>query len=373
MKILHIIPDLQKGGAQRICLDICNELNNKPGIEVLLLNLYPLNEYENLSKNLKRVICGSRVYPSLSGKTIADLTDFKNIITKFKPDIIHSHLFEAEILSRFEVNANIKYITHCHDNMHQLENMSFKTFKEKKSITNFYEKKLLIKRYKKSHNRFIAISTDTHNYFTRVLPKSFSNRISHLPNAINFEKFFNPNTPEKKSKIKISSVGSLVDKKNQIFLIDVAKILRLRGIDFSIEIFGDGPNRNLISEKIEKENLKDVITLHGNIEAVEKHLHDSTLYVHPATYEPFGLAILEAMAAGLPVISLDGKGNRDIIENGVNGYIISQKNPLLFAEKIIELINNRDLFEKISNNAKLNAKKYDIKNYTEKLLQFYKQ
>ena len=49
-----------------------------------------------------------------------------------------------------------------------------------------------------------------------------------------------------------------------------------------------------------------MITLHGNVDFVEKYLWDSDIYVHPALYEPFGLVLLEAMAAGLPVVSLDG-------------------------------------------------------------------
>ena len=64
------------------------------------------------------------------------------------------------------------------------------------------------------------------------------------------------------------------------------------------------------------------------------------IFIHPATYEPFGLVIIEAMAAGLPVISLDGKGNRDIIKHKVNGYIFQNQNAVKFGEALIKLKEN---------------------------------
>tara|TARA_B110001450_G_scaffold256450_1_gene286993 strand:- start:2600 stop:2857 length:258 start_codon:yes stop_codon:yes gene_type:complete len=79
------------------------------------------------------------------------------------------------------------------------------------------------------------------------------------------------------------------------------------------------------------------------------------------------------MAAGLPVISLDGKGNRDIIQHKINGYIFQDQNAEKFGNQIIELISNMDLYQKISKNAKQFAQNYDIKNYTEKLIKIYNE
>ena len=77
------------------------------------------------------------------------------------------------------------------------------------------------------------------------------------------------------------------------------------------------------------------------------------------------------MAAGLPVISLDGKGNRDIINNNVNGIIIKDENVDLFANNIIALFENNKLYKKFVDNGHIAAKKYDIKNYTDVLLNNY--
>ncbi|MDB4091086.1 glycosyltransferase family 4 protein, partial [Crocinitomicaceae bacterium] len=93
---------------------------------------------------------------------------------------------------------------------------------------------------------------------------------------------------------------------------------------------------------------------------------------HSATYEPLGLVLLEAMAAGLPIITLDGKGNRDLMEQGKNGYMIHQQDPKEFAQKIISLVENKGKYAEISNYCKEYVKQYDIKEYVNKLLALYK-
>ena len=80
---------------------------------------------------------------------------------------------------------------------------------------------------------------------------------------------------------------------------------------------------------------------------VEDYLKNANLYVHPANYEPLGLVIIEAMASGLPVISFDGNGNRDLMIHGENGYIFQEENAKLFAEKIIDLMNDSEKYEQI--------------------------
>ena len=77
------------------------------------------------------------------------------------------------------------------------------------------------------------------------------------------------------------------------------------------------------------------------------------------------------MASGLPVISLDGRGNRDIIFNGKNGFLILKNNTNLFFEKILFLKNNPKEYEMMSNFAKTFAKTFDIINYVDRLTEIY--
>ncbi len=375
MKILYIIPNLRKGGAERLVLNICNELQKRQDIKVKLITFSDINEYQFLTKNIEWEVVPSKVVPSITGKPVIEIDNYIKAVKNFKPDIIHSNLFEAEITSRKHIFSDVAYVTHLHDNMKQFRNFSLKIILKKERFTDFYEKKLIISKYKQCKNNFIAVSKDTYDYFKQTLPKNLYNNIVLIPNAIDFNRFYtdmaNRKSDYKSEKIKLITVGTLVKKKNQIFLIDVIKYLTKKGYNVCLDILGEGNERKAIESKINSETLQDKIILRGKVEKVEDYLWESDIYVHSAVSESFGLTTLEAMASGLPCISLDAKGNRDIVINNYNGYLIAKHDYKEFAEKIIRLIENKQLYQQISDNAVNTAKKYDIKEYADKLLEYY--
>ena len=84
------------------------------------------------------------------------------------------------------------------------------------------------------------------------------------------------------------------------------------------------------------------------------------------------LTLIEALASGLPVITLNGGGNKNLIIQGMNGYLINNPNVNEFTNKIIELWQNKSLLKKQSRYAKQFAKQFDIINYCNKILNIYK-
>ena len=167
-------------------------------------------------------------------------------------------------------------------------------------------------------------------------------------------------------------MGSFQEKKNQQFIVAIASELKKKGVDFEISLLGDGLMRTQVEEKVKRYNLSDCVVFHGNVSHVEKHLWESHIYLHTARYEPFGLVFLEAMAAGLPIVSLDGKGNRDIIEEGLNGFMFFEEDPNKFAGAIICLANDRHLYRRMSDYGKNYAKKFDMKVIVENFIRFYR-
>ena len=100
-------------------------------------------------------------------------------------------------------------------------------------------------------------------------------------------------------------------------------------------------------------------------------LWNSDVFVFPSFSDGFGLVLLEAMAAGLPVIALDGRGNRDIMKDGENGFMLKEQNATVFVEKIELVYKNQELYDKLSRGALQTAKTYDISEYVEKLMVVY--
>lgn len=367
MRILHIIPSLNKGGAERLVLNICNELTNHPKVEVMLITFRAENAYQFLTETINWKIIPSSVSTSLSGKMNVNVSLLQKTIEEFKPDIIHSHLFETEIVLCQINYPTAKYFVHFHDNMVQFENLTWRTLMSKQSITNYFEKRIVLKSYKKRSTHFIGISKNTLTYIQRVLPTSFQKTL--LNNAIDII-LFHPKQNIKKH-LRLTMIGSLVDKKGQVLAIETISELNKCGIDIYLDLLGEGPDRNKLASLIDEYELNEKVQIHGNVDHPEKFLNDSILYIHTAKYEPFGLVLIEAMACGLPVVCTDGKGNRDLIQEGANGFMVWERDPKLLAEKIELLINDVEKRKEMGIYARKFSEDFGIEQYSIKLLELY--
>lgn len=372
LKILHIIPTLNKGGAERLVLDICNQLSEINHVQVKLVIFRNEVKYDISDYQFDIKVILSKISLSLIRKAKFEVSELDRFISNYQPNIIHSHLFEAELISRTITYTSAKWFSHCHDNMIQMRQFSLSTLFKKAFLTNYYEKRYLFKRYKINQGtQFIAISNHTSDYFKKVQALY---EVTLLHNSINVNRFKRPIelTKSNSEEIRIVNIGSFVKKKNQTFLLDIILALNKIGIRTKTYFLGDGPTRNEVEEKAKALGVSDQCFFEGNVNKVEQYLWNSDIYLHTATYEPLGLVLLEAMAAGLPVVTLDGGGNRDLMINGKNGYIFSEENAEMFAEQIIELINDSKKYKEITCYAKEFAQQFDIKNYCEKLITIYK-
>lgn len=369
MRVLQVIPDLRKGGAERIVIDISNELIRR-GVQVLLLNFKPENHYSFLTENIQRAVVPAQFVPSATGQPFAKLDAYSRVLKEFKPDIIHSHLYEAEMVTRQVIHPGIKYVSHLHSNLDQFRRLSPRAILQKTLLANFLERRLLFAQYRKCANNFIVISNHAMQYYAQELSADLR-RLKILNNAIDYKRFFKKSPNRIQTPVRLVTIGRLDENKNHIFLLQVVRFLKNENIDVRLDIFGEGPSRKKIEESRSLLELGETVTLHGNVNRIEQHLHHAHLYVHAARSEAFGLTIVEAMAAGLPFVMLDANGNRDIAENGKNGILLAEENAANFAQAIKQLISNPERYAEMSEYAKTSAAKFDIIPYTDRLLEYY--
>ena len=368
MKILHIIPSLAKGGAERITLDIVAGLAASPGVEVALVVFRNENSYSFLTKEIDFKIIPSYYIPSLKGKGKKEVRELQEFIDAFQPTVIHSHLFETEmVLTQIKLSKEVKRVVHFHDNMFQLKKINFKRRVKKATLTNYYERQLVLKSWRKVNTQTIAISKDTENFILGNIPKRF--KTTFLKNGINVSRFETGRAIAKENRLVI--IGSLVDKKGQQLAIETMAELVKRGFDYQLDVLGDGKNLKKLARLIEKLELEQHVFLHGNVDFPEEYLHRAKIYLHTAKYEPFGLVLLESMAAGLPVVCTDGYGNRDLIKEGGNGFMVEDRNPSLLADKVELLMGDDNLRENMGDFANRYAHKFDISIYIKELMQLY--
>jgi glycosyltransferase involved in cell wall biosynthesis len=366
MKIIHLIPNLRKGGAERLCIDTCRALQEKEGVEVLLIQFSPENAYSFLTEGLNRKVIPSQVIPSIRGKSTIEIGELQQEIHTFQPDVIHVHLFESlMVASHLKFHGHL--VVHFHDNMVQFENFSWRTVLTKRAFTNFLEKQIILRKLGKRNVTYLGISTHTFEFMDKVLP--LNSRKKKLLNAINTKLF--DTTKDIVKKNELTTIGSLVPKKAQQIAIQTIAELIKRGISVRLNILGEGSEKNKLQQLTKELNLEENIQFHGNVDDPERYLMQSLIYIHTAIYEPFGLVILEAMAAGLPVVCLDGKGNRDLIREGENGFMIWEQAPKLLADKIQFLLENEDHRQRMGENAYRFAQQFGIRSYLNSLLEIY--
>ncbi len=368
LKIIHIIPNLAKGGAERICLDICVELQ-KLGHEVILILFENINEYEDISKDISCQLVEISKNFSVRNYESKEFQSLKKIVKEFNPDVVHTHLFAAEIVWKL-TGIKIPSIFHIHDNI-----KVFHPFKEgvlkKASWVKWYEKTKYSGLLKTQPTCFLCISKDTYNFITYHIAQKNGSKIKLIPNAIDTNKF-KCQIRSDLTSINLVTVGSLVLNKGHELLFNVVlELKKLTNKNVSLTVVGDGIEKERLLRISKELKIEKNIFFTGKVNNPEEYLRRSNFYIHGSLSESFGLVLIEAMASGLPVFSTDGGGNRDLIENGRNGYIYSSRNPKRIAKDIYYLSESISKYTEIAQSGLDFSQSYDIKEYGENLVQLY--
>lgn len=103
------------------------------------------------------------------------------------------------------------------------------------------------------------------------------------------------------------------------------------------------------------------------------YYHSADLFVFPSFIETFGMVLIEAMAAGLPVVTSNVPGCRDVIKDGYNGLLAEAGNTEMFAKKILTLLNNKELYQQMVLNIESFIKEYDWQIIAQKYRELYKK
>lgn len=169
--------------------------------------------------------------------------------------------------------------------------------------------------------------------------------------------FYIPNmldsVPDQLSKLnekRLISVGRLSREKGYEDLLDVFKLIHQEEPSWRLDIIGDGAQKNLLGDRIFNEGLKECVTLHGFQDKtfINNLLSKSSIYLMTSVTESFGIVLIEAMSYGLPCVAFDSaEGATELIQDGVNGYLISYRNKEEYAKKVVELIRNKKLRTKL--------------------------
>ena len=371
MKILFVIPTLLKAGAERMLVNICNELAKNKNIEVAIFLIWNANEYVNeLDKRVHVESGGIEFKFSMYRKDIIINKKYVDFVTSYSPDIIHSHLYYGDLLAHSYFHKSSIYISHLQNSIiEEYNGLVLKDIFKRKMWANLYEYKWVMKRYKKFNTNFIACSDGAKEFHNKYIKLG---KIVTLPNASSMPKIEYKYKVMNKA-ITIIWVGRLTDVKRPQMAIKIAEKLKNNGLNFKLKIAGFGSEKDNCLSLIKDLGLNDYIQMVGLIDDMESFYKEADIMIHTAIYEGLPLVFIEANSYGIPIITTDCMPNNEFIDDKKNGFIIKSENPLDYFQIINKMLQDPGYYQKISNNSIEYSKKFSIENFTNKMLNYYSE
>jgi glycosyltransferase involved in cell wall biosynthesis len=295
----------------------------------------------------------------------------KKILKQYSPELLHLHLWNpGSCRYGFWAAARNKtpIVTTEHDPF------ALKGFKK-----NFKRKSL----EKTAHT--ITVSGANYGQMLKWYPES-KGHISVIHNGIDleaFEKQLMHFTTQEKQKIRSKLFGATPD---DTVLLTIAALHPRKGIKYLIRamrkiveqknstklvIIGEGPEKKELEKLTEKLQLQKHVRFLGRQENIPKILKSSDIFVLPSVKEAFGLVLLEAMAAQLPVVAARVGGIPEIVEDRKSGILVPPQDEDALAKHILMLINNRPLREKLAFLGHHRVKMFDAEAMVEKTKKVY--
>ena len=270
-----------------------------------------------------------------------------SITKKEKIDIIHSNtyspVFAAQLCSTI---TNTPHIATIHDVYYTSQDDFWQKWSKQKDLPKttttlgpFIEKLVL----KMPVNLFHTVSEKSKSDIKKI---NSNKRVVVIPNGLNPE-IYSKNIS--KVKNQVIYVGRLVFYKNLPIIIESFKNVVREIPDATLIIVGDGPMKEELYKLTLKLNLEKNIVFQGNIsdEQKIKAISESQILLNPSLVEGFGIVVLEGFACKKPVIVSDSKPLSELINDGMDGFIVKSDSVLEWSEKIIELMKNPQKAEKM--------------------------
>lgn len=324
MKILYVITSLGYGGAEQVVCNLADSMFEL-GHEVKIVYLTGNNLIQPLNKEIETIHLGLKNIGSLF-KAYFTLSYF---IEKYKPDVVHSHMIHANLLTRIvRLKTPIKKLICTAHSANE---------------GGFFRMAL----FRITHN-LSDVTTNVSEYASNVFIKKKAVRnqdIITIYNGINVNDFKYCETAKKhialelniKSDTKILlAVGRFHEAKNYPNLIKAIKQLNEYCHNFVLIIAGDGELRPMLEQQIKNSSLERNVLLIGRRSDIPKLMSAADVFVLSSDYEGLPTVLIEAMACEAHVVSTDVSGAREIINK--YGKIVPPNDSVALCDGILEAL-----------------------------------
>lgn len=352
IKVLFFLPNFGTGGTEKIVLDLCMNID-KTVYEVEVCSFFP-GEYDHVLNNIaikkhnlvkeSDHIGNFKVFKAV--RFLLRILRLRNILSNNNIAILHTHhlgpLIHAFILFRI-FKMNIQWIHTEHsvpDLQKDYRSLPFR-------ITNPLRGPKIL----------TGVSNSVTLFYLKEA-KISKKKCFTIPNGISFKVFSKKYDCLKKREelgfltqdTIIGSVGNLRKEKNHRNMLLAFLLISKNCPNFTLVICGDGECRNDLEALARNHGIENQVRFLGHRLDVPEIIATFDVYCLPSFYEGMPVSILEAWAAGKPVVATDVIGIRDLVTDQYNGILVPSNNPKKLAEGIINILQNGELRKKIQTN-----------------------
>lgn len=353
--IFLCIPTLRNAGAERFVTELACTINRERySVHVVVTGIFEANTafYQKLIDEEIEVV------DATANNYVKQIAIIRKLLRHYKPVIVHSNVSSALHiilpLALSGVKAKHLFTTHS---------MGYRIFAGiKKKLMGF------------CFSRSIVVPVAICDTVKKSLEEAYGlpeKKIECVYNGVDTDRF-NKKSIKEDSVFTFVCVGTLYHIKNHAMLIESFKYVKDKINSTKLVLVGDGELRKELELQVDRLELTDNVVFAGNQSDVVAFLSNADVYCCASKIEGLPISVLEAMACSLPVITTPAGGVVDIIQDGINGFVV-EADPSLYAEKMLKLAQDSQLRIDMSEKSRELAIKYDLKNCAREYENLYKK
>ena len=352
--VLHVIDHTSSGGAQVVVRYILSALRDQFSFSVAVLGESGgfSRSYRDLGIPVLELGNGSSRWNPLS------LGSLSRVVRERQVDLIHTHLFKSYVLGAIAARAaGIKSILHDHTGIYP---QSLRSIFPGTVLKRIY---LLAYPYAlRQYDQALVLTPGDLQVYLRTYPFC-RNKIAVLPNAVDLDEFGKAaGQPAERSlhrelglsvETKLVLMVARIDPQKDwwTFLQVAARVQQISGSDCAFIAVGSGPQETQLRNHIRKQQLGGIFFL-GYREDIPALLHQADIFLLTSHREPFGIVVLEAMAAGCPVVSTRSGGPEAILTDGIDGLLADVGDTQDLSNHVLKLLSDDGLGQTLAQNAR---------------------
>lgn len=341
----HVGDITKSGGTEKVALQIANELAKNPQFTIHIISTSTVNERPFFSMD-KRIKTSSLFgYQTIRGKKDALRIVWR--VRKYIQDNDIKVLVGVDTIQTiFDLPATA--LSRCKYVAWEHFNTTVNLGKRSRDFGRYLAAKF-------ADATIVLTKEDKRLFLGKYKVK---NRLLQIYNPISASSV---NVSYNSRSRTIISSGRLTHQKGFDLLIDVAKVVAQKTTDFQWIILGDGEDRNALEQKVQDNSLGELVHFIGRKKDVDKYYSSARMFVLTSRFEGQVLVVLEAKQQGIPVVAFSCLcGPKEMIIDGVNGYLVDDFNIEYMAEKIIHLLDDDSLCREFSQKSTLGMEEFNL-------------